>query len=260
MFYRSLLWTMGLLMAAMFGLSFTGLAQSKDSPVPALKARITDTTRTLDAATVQTLESRLADLEKRKGAQIAVLMVPTTGGETIEQYAVRAFEQWKLGRDKVDDGVLLVVAKDDRALRIEVGYGLEGAIPDLVAGRIINEQIVPRFREGDFAGGVVAGVDRLIKRVEGEDLPAPHASAQSGDENVDDWELLFLLILAIAANPLIAALAAGFICFFIWQSVLVALAGAAVMFFISLLFNAARKGRGGGGGGRSGGGGASGRW
>src|SRR5690606_28051170 len=119
---------------------------------------VTDTTGTLDPATKTQLERTLADLEQRKGAQIAVLMIPTTGDEAIEQYAVRAFEQWKLGREEVDDGILFLVAKDDRRMRIEVGYGLEGAVPDLLAGRISREQVAPRFQHGDFAGGVRAGV------------------------------------------------------------------------------------------------------
>ena len=147
--------------------------------VPALSQRVTDTTGTLDGAAVQRLEAPLAALEASKGAQIAVLVVPTTAPETIEQYALRAFEGWKLGRQGVDDGILLVVAKDDRTVRIEVGYGLEGAVPDVAANRVIQEYLVPRFREGDFAGGLEAAVGALAKLVEGEALPAPmsdHAS------------------------------------------------------------------------------------
>src|SRR5690606_40381578 len=102
--------------------------------------------------------------------------------EAIEQYAVRAFEQWKLGRESVDDGILFLIAKDDRQLRIEVGYGLEGAVPDILAGRIIREQVVPRFQQGDFAGGVEAGVNSLIALVDGEELPAPARSEEHTSE------------------------------------------------------------------------------
>lgn len=142
-------------------------------PVPALKQRVTDLTATLDASQGAALEDRLAALEKEKGAQIAVLIIPSTGEESIEAYAMRVFEQWKLGRKGVDDGILLLVAKDDRALRIEVGYGLEGAVTDVLASRIIRERITPAFREGDFFGGIQAGTDALSGLVRGEALPEP---------------------------------------------------------------------------------------
>ncbi|MGP1615766.1 MAG: TPM domain-containing protein, partial [Pollutimonas bauzanensis] len=148
-------------------------------PVPELKSRVTDTTGTLDSNTQSHLSQVLADLEKRKGAQIAVLVVATTGEDTIESYARRAFDQWRLGRKKVDDGILFVVAKDDRHLRIEVGYGLEGAVPDLLAGRIIREQVTPRFKQGDYAAGITAGVESLAKLVDGEPLPPPAAGGQA---------------------------------------------------------------------------------
>src|SRR5471030_3278309 len=118
--------------------------------VPALTARVTDQTGTLDAGQVQALESKLAAFETSKGSQIAVLIVPTTGDETIEQYSIRVTDQWKLGRKGVDDGVLLLVAKDDRKMRIEVGRGLEGVIPDAIANRIIDEDMSPKFHDGDF--------------------------------------------------------------------------------------------------------------
>src|SRR5574338_44028 len=146
-------------------------------PVPALKARVTDLTGTLSAAQRTALEERLAAFEARKGSQIAVLLVPTTQPETIEQYGIRVAEQWKLGRKGVDDGVLLLVAMKDRAVRIEVGYGLEGVLPDAPANRIIDEYIVPRFKQGDFAGGISAGVDRGSRGVEREPLPAPKAQS-----------------------------------------------------------------------------------
>jgi uncharacterized protein len=142
-------------------------------PVPPLEARVTDLTGTLTAEQRAALESKLAAFEARKGAQIAVLIVPTTQPEAIEQYSIRVVEAWKLGREKPDDGALLLVAMQDRALRIEVGRGLEGALTDLVSNRIIDETITPRFREGDFADGIAAGVDRMIAVVDGEPLPEP---------------------------------------------------------------------------------------
>ncbi len=181
-----------------------GLAQAEVA-VPPLSARVTDLTATLDAQQRDRLEQRLAALEQRKGAQLAVLMIPSTGEESIEQYAVRAFEQWKLGRKGVDDGVLLVVAKDDRSLRIEVGYGLEGAITDALAGRIIREQMVPRFREGDFAGGVQAGVDSLEKLIDGEALPEPQQATQGDDLGLPAGSLLPLFAL-LAGVPLLGRL------------------------------------------------------
>lgn len=155
--------------------------QAAPVAIPPLSARVTDLTQTLDAGQRAQLESQLAGLEQRKGAQIAVLLVPTIGEDSIEDYAVRAFEQWKLGRKGVDDGVLLVVAKNDRTLRIEVGYGLEGTITDVQAGRIIREQIVPFFQKGDFAGGIQAGVDSLIALIE---PPANAATAGSADDEL----------------------------------------------------------------------------
>jgi uncharacterized protein len=142
-------------------------------PVPPLKARVTDLVGTLSNAERSSLESKLAEFEARKGAQIAVLIVPTTQPEAIEQYSIRVVEAWKLGREKPDDGALLLVAMQDRALRIEVGRGLEGALTDLVANRIIDEIITPRFREGDFAGGIASGVERMIAVIDGEPLPEP---------------------------------------------------------------------------------------
>lgn len=269
-------------------------AAAQEAQIPELRERVTDTTGTLDASTVQQLTQTLVDLEQRKGAQIAVLMVPTTDGEAIEGYASRAFEQWKLGRSGVDDGILFVIAKDDRRLRIEVGYGLEGAVTDLQAGRIIREQVAPRFQQGDFAGGVAAGVQSLVKLVEGEELPAPSPVAKSDGFKPTGamlewlWPLAFILLVL---PPLLAAGGAGLALFVFTGSPVVAAIGAMVAFLISLAGRSAGSGpsrasrhggsyrsssrsgwgsggggfRGGGGGfggggGRSGGGGASGGW
>lgn len=167
------------LLAALL-LCWAAVLQAAPVAIPPLSARVTDLTQTLDAGQRTQLESQLAGLEQRKGAQIAVLLIPTTGEDSIEDYAVRAFEQWKLGRKGVDDGVLLVIAKNDRTLRIEVGYGLEGTITDVQAGRIIREQIVPFFQKGDFAGGVQAGVNSLVALIE------PPANAAAPDSTDDE--------------------------------------------------------------------------
>jgi uncharacterized protein len=146
---------------------------SADVAVPPLTARVIDLTGTLSGAAVSRIETKLAALEEKKGSQIAVLMVPTTQPEEIEQYGIRVAEAWKLGRKGVDDGAILLVAKDDRRVRIEVGYGLEGALPDAIASRIIAETVTPHFKLGDYDGGVEAGVDQMISVVNGEPLPVP---------------------------------------------------------------------------------------
>jgi uncharacterized protein len=148
--------------------------------IPELSTRVTDLTQTLSAAEQTALEQKLAAVEAKKGSQIAVLIVPSTQPEDIAQYSIRVAEKWKIGREKTDDGVIVLVAKSDRKLRIEVGYGLEGAIPDLYAKRIISEVISPKFKQGDFYGGLDAGVDSLTKLIDGEALPAPEVSSSSG--------------------------------------------------------------------------------
>jgi len=144
-----------------------------DVAVPPLSGRVVDQTGTLSSSDVASLTQTIRNFELRKGSQVAVLIVPTTAPETIEQYSLRVAEAWKIGRKKIDDGALLVVAKDDRKLRIEVGYGLEGALTDVTSKRIIDEIITPRFRSGDFAGGISAGIDRIIRVVDGEKRPTP---------------------------------------------------------------------------------------
>jgi uncharacterized protein len=141
---------------------------------------VTDLTGTLSAGQQAALEQKLAAFEARKGAQVAVLIVPTTQPEEIEQYGIRVAEAWKLGREKADDGAILLVAKEDRALRIEVGYGLEGALTDALSNRIIDETIVPHFRAGDFFGGIDAGVDRMLAVIDGEPLPPPEPGWSPG--------------------------------------------------------------------------------
>jgi uncharacterized protein len=141
--------------------------------VPPLTARVTDLTGTLSGAAVARIESKLADFEAKKGSQIAVLIVPSTQPEEIEQFGIRVGDAWKLGRKGVDDGAILIVAKDDRRVRIEVGTGLEGALPDAIANRIVDEAIAPHFKQGDFDGGIEAGVDKMISVIDGEPLPEP---------------------------------------------------------------------------------------
>src|ERR1700732_3055854 len=155
-------------------------AAAADVAVPPLSGRVVDQTGTLSAGDISSLTQTLKDLETRKGSQVAVLIVPTTAPETIEQYSIRVAEAWKIGRRKIDDGALLVVAKDDHKLRIEVGYGLEGALTDVTASRIIDEAIVPRLKSGDFAGGIAAGLTRIIGVIDGEPLPAPAPEASHG--------------------------------------------------------------------------------
>src|SRR6266850_4291826 len=190
------------LVALMLCWAFAALA---DVAVPPLTGRVVDKTATLSSSDIASLDRTLKDFEARKGSQVAVLIVPTTQPETIEQYSLRVAEQWKIGRKKVDDGAILVVAKDDRALRIEVGYGLEGALNDATASRIIREVIVPRFREGDFFGGISAGVDRMMRVIDGEPLPAPAKAAPPADGGVLQF-LPVLLILALVAGAILRRL------------------------------------------------------
>src|SRR6202045_1595796 len=151
-----------------------------DVAVPPLSGRVVDQTGTLSSADINSLTQTLKALELRKGSQVAVLIVPTTQPETIEQYSIRVAEAWKIGRKKIDDGALLVVAKNDHKLRIEVGYGLEGALTDVTARRIIDEIITPKFKSGDFAGGISVGIDRIIGVADGKPLPAPEPPQSSG--------------------------------------------------------------------------------
>ncbi len=200
------------LAAMAVGIGWAAMA-SATVQVPTLNHRVTDLTGTLSAGQAGQLEQQLAAFETRKGAQLAVLVVPTTAPETIEQFGIRVVDQWKLGRKGVDDGALLLVAKDDHALRIEVGRGLEGVMPDAIANRIINEIVVPAFKSGDFAGGIAAGVQRMISVVDGEPLPAPKRSHAFTDFKGFGglFPLLFFAILVAGAllRALIGRLGAG---------------------------------------------------
>ncbi|WBL80073.1 YgcG family protein [Bradyrhizobium xenonodulans] len=165
-----------------------------DVAVPQLTGRVVDQTGTLSSGDIATLSQKLRDFEARKGSQVAVLIVPTTQPETIEQFSIRVAEAWKIGRKKIDDGAILVVAKNDRHLRIEVGYGLEGVLTDVTSRRIIDEIITPKFRTGDFAGGISDGVDRMIRVIDGEPLPSPSRSVNFA-HNLDDLAPLFIVTL-----------------------------------------------------------------
>src|SRR5438874_13444657 len=174
------------------------VAAAADVAVPPLSGRVVDQTGTLSSGDISSLTQTLKNLEARKGSQLAVLIVPTTEPETIEQYSIRVAEAWKIGRKKIDDGAILVVAKDDRKLRIEVGYGLEGALTDVTAKRIIDEVITPKFRSGDFAGGITDGVNRMLRVIDGEPLPAPaQRSRSSGASSDTDPFNPFLIVLVI---------------------------------------------------------------
>ncbi len=268
------------------------LAAAAQVPVPQLRARVTDLTSTLSADERAALEQKLAAIEARKGSQVAVLLVPTTQPETVEQYAIRVFDQWKLGRKGVDDGVLLLVAKNDRKLRIEVGRGLEGAIPDAFAKRIIEEEITPQFKQGNFAGGIEAGVARITKLIDGEPMPMPATkrSAASSSSQPDYWNWMFYGFIAVVliggvlrsvfgrflASGIVGA-AAGVVAFMLIGAVAAAIV-AVVAFLLTLgteggsgsgwssggggWSSSSSSGGGGfsGGGGSSGGGGASGSW
>lgn len=195
---------LGLAALWLLALSWVAGAQAAGDllPVPALGARVTDQTGTLDAEQRQRLEDKLAAFEASQGTQIVVLLVPTTQPEDIAAYANRVFNSWKPGRPGIGDGLLLVVAKQDRKIRIEVGRALEGAVPDLAAKRVIDEALTPAFRQGDFAGGLEQGSERLMALVRGEGLPPPPAHTGRGEA---DW--INLGVLLFVALPVVGAVA-----------------------------------------------------
>jgi uncharacterized protein len=185
--------------AALFALA--GAAHAA-IPVPKLTAHVVDLTATLDGAQREALEAKLADFEKRRGSQVAVLLVPTLGDETIEEFAGRVTDEWKLGRKGVDDGVLFAIAKQDRKLRIQTGRGVQGTLTDALSKRIVSDIVAPRFRTGDFAGGIDAGVDAIMKAVEGEQLALPEPAARGKVDSVSSFGDLAML--AFFAVPILA--------------------------------------------------------
>lgn len=266
-------------------LAAAGSGAAEPLPIPPLKARVTDLTATLSRDQVAQLESQLAAFEARKGSQIVLLMVPGTAPETIEQFGIRVAEAWKPGRKGVDDGIILLVAKDDRQLRIEVGYGLEGAVNDATARRIIAETIVPRLRENDFFGGLQAGLAQLMRVIDGEPLPEPRGQNGQPGMSPDDFQTFMPLVIGVIVfglflrsligrllAGLLSATVAGAATWFFTQSMMAGvLMGFIVLVGVALGSAGGGSGRGGGwsggssggysgGGGGFGGGGSSGRW
>lgn len=201
---------LGRLLLAAWLLASAGVAGAQDlQPVPALSARVTDTTGTLSARQREALEAKLAAFERDAGSQIVVLVVGSTQPEDIAAYAYRVADQWKVGRKDVGDGLLLLVAKDDRRVRIEVAKALEGAVPDLAAKQIIDNAIRPAFKAGDYAGGLNAAVDQLEARVRGEALPAPTARERGWAKGVGGvaWEELAMFL--FVGVPIVGAVLTG---------------------------------------------------
>ena len=276
-----------LALAAMFS-----PARADVLPVPSLDARVIDRTGTLDEAQRRTLEARLAALEGQRGTQVVVLMVPTTAPEDIAAFAQRVADQWKIGRRTIGDGVLVVVAKDDRRMRIEVAKALEGAITDLAARRILDDTMRPAFREGDYAGGLRAAVDQLEARIRGEALPEPETTpATTWDDGAGLLEnlgvFLFVAVPIVATvlrglfgrklAALVTAGVAGGVAWWLTTSLLIGLVVAVIATVVAATMGVAQaarrigRGRDGGwgggwsggglgGGGDFGGGGASGSW
>ena len=226
-------------------------------PLPPYETRVTDLTGALTAAQQAAIEEKLAAFERRKGAQIAVLILPSTGQEDIAQFGIRLAEAWKLGRARPDDGAIFIIARDDRTMRVEVGRGLEGALTDIAVSRILNDTVVPLFRAGDFHGGVNAGVDQILRVVDGEALPASDQSWRGNGETEVPWAALLFggIILANFLRPLIgrgpgagvAGLGGGGIIYWLTASAAQAAWVGVAVFVLALVMG---FGRGGGYGGR----------
>lgn len=263
-------------------LAMLAMAAWAQVAVPELSRRVTDLTTTLSVDQVAALEDKLAAFESSKGSQIAVLLVPTTQPEDIAQFGIRVADKWKIGRAQIDDGVILIVAKDDRTLRLEVGYGLEGVIPDAIAKRVIAETITPHFKAGDFYGGIDAGIGQLIRLIEGETLPPPRQAGAEGDDAVFGALVIGGVVIGWLLSTLMSRPAAGGIAALGSGTLGAVLLGfSPLLLFIAVFVFAAvasgfRNGGGwssgggggfgggggswGGGGGGFGGGGASGSW
>ena len=276
--------------AAAAALLFAFFAAAEDAPIPPLTGRVVDINATLTAEQRRELEVSLEAFEKRKGSQIAVLITGTSFPEPIESFSLRVAEAWKIGRRGVDDGIVVVIARSDQAMRIEVGYGLEGTVPDAIAKRLIEEEFIPRFREGDFYGGLRAGLDRLMRVIDGEPLPPPKQEGSGGSQSrsIETYFILFMTIVIAVGGLLralfgrlpaatIVGLGTGLLAWLIVAPLTVALLVGIVGFIFTLAGGGHRGGLGGfgrggfggggfggggfsGGGGGFGGGGASGRW
>lgn len=253
--------------------------------IPPLQARVTDLTATLEAAQRERLERKLADFETERGTQIVILLVPTTQPEDIAAYANRVFNAWKPGRAGVGDGLLILVAKQDRKIRIEVARALEGAVPDLAAKQIIDEVLTPRFRAGDFGGGLESAADRLMGLVRGEGLPTPARAAPGRPADEADWISLGVLVLVIVPvlgavtrrllghklGTVVTGAVIGWVAFSITASLILAALAALVAMLLTFIAGtsqgaallSSRRGHGHGapwGGGGWGGGADSGGW
>ena len=251
-----------LLAGVLASLAFAFLPAQAQAPVavPALTTPVTDLTGTLTPDQAAALDAKLRAFAQAKGSQVAVLIVPTTGPEEIEQYSIRVAEQWQIGRKKIDDGVLVVVARNDRRVRIEVGYGLEGAMPDATANRIITQDIVPSFKRGDYYDGINTGVDRIMRVIEGEPLPEPELSPPAAGVQGLFGILPIVFILVLVGGSILRRMfgrvggslaTGGIVGLLTWM--LVALLGISVVagliaFFFSLLGGMGGGGPGGGSG------------
>ena len=189
--------------------------------VPYLGGRVNDTAEMIPADTEQRIEEKLAALEEASGTQMAVLTIISLEGESLEEFSLEVAETWALGRAEQDDGLLLLVARDDRKMRFEVGYGLEGDLTDAQAGRILNNILRPAFRAGDFGGGIEAGVDAVIGTLEGRDVIPPDASP-SPARDVTDAPILFqvfflgIFLLVVGSFSMIALFGQGCQSWFLW--------------------------------------------
>lgn len=265
------------LMGGGVGAVIPAAAQAAEVPVPALSGRIVDQAGVLSLEQRQALSRKLEAFEQAKGSQVAVLVVPTTGGEAIEDFATRVTDQWKLGRAGVDDGVLLLVAMQERRMRIQTGRGVQGTLTDALSKRIIAERMTPLFRAGDFAGGIAVGVDSILAAVSGESLPPPSKSGSSASSslNSDLNQVMFLAFMLVPVGALVlravlgrflggvaAGVITGGVVAFALGSFLVGLLAGALAFFFTFAVEANRvmssRGRSGWGGSSSGWGGGSG--
>ncbi len=285
------IWLTGLCLALLALVSHAFAQDGGVLPVPALTGHVIDQTNTLGGPQRQALGDKLAAFERERGTQLVVLMVPTTQPEDIAAYAQRVGDTWKIGRREVGDGLLLVVALNDRKVRIEVAKALEGAVPDLAASRIIEGAIVPAFKRGEVYAGLDAGVDQLMARVRGENLPLPEPGGQRSPPGA---QLEDLVVFGLIGVPIVAAvlgavfgrklgalftggLGGGIVWLLTTSLMLGGVAAVVVAVFALAMGNGGGRrggwgggpggGWGGGGGGWSsggggdfGGGGASGRW
>lgn len=186
--------------SAMLAICLVGSSQADSKEAVTLTSSVTDYTHTLDSSQINLLTTKLDNLEKEKGSQVVVLIVPTTEDKTIEEYSLEVAEKNLIGRKGVDDGVLFLIAKNDRKMRIEVGYGLEGAIPDATAKQIISDIVTPYFKQGNFYEGVDSGLNAITKRINGEELPVPQV-AQVRDDSIDlVTSVVILLVIGSAIH------------------------------------------------------------